>query len=374
MSASPWGGSEFLWAKAAMYALENGHEVLLSIFSWSKNHPEILNLVSKGAKLHLRPNGIEPKVKNGILKAILKLGYQRNFFYNNFNDIIKFNPDHICISQGGSFSMMYHPPILQFLKDNHLRYSVICQYNHETGIVPFGKLGSLNHFFSNALHSFFVSQRNREVLERQIAVRLENSTIIDNPVNLSSRTKLHFPSGVTNNPQLACVARLDCNYKGQEILLQTLSAKKWNERSWTLNLYGEGPDKKYIEKLIDFYGLSDKVFLRGHVKSIDKIWKKNHILILPSIGEGTPLALIEAMSCGRIGLATDVGGVDVLVKNGVTGYLCPAPKVKYLDKSLEEAWENRNLWESMGEKAYEHVLMTVDQHPEKTLIKKILSL
>ena len=50
------------------------------------------------------------------------------------------------------------------------------------------------------------------------------------------------------------------------------------------------------------------VHFRGHVNDIRAIWEQNHLLVLPSRYEGLPLALVEAMWCGRPAVVTDVGG------------------------------------------------------------------
>jgi glycosyltransferase involved in cell wall biosynthesis len=60
-----------------------------------------------------------------------------------------------------------------------------------------------------------------------------------------------------------------------------------------------------------------------------------------------PLALVEAMMCGRPGIVTTVGGNAELVEDRVTGFLA-APVEDSLDAALEDAWERRHDLHEMG--------------------------
>jgi glycosyltransferase involved in cell wall biosynthesis len=126
---------------------------------------------------------------------------------------------------------------------------------------------------------------------------------------------------------MACVARLDCDYKGQDILLQTLSTEQWRERDFQLNFYGAGPHLEHLLQLIKLYHLQEKVGVQGYVQDIDRIWETNQILVLPSLSEGTPLALVEAMLSGRAALTTDVGDSAAYVLDGKTGFLAAVASV-----------------------------------------------
>ena len=138
------------------------------------------------------------------------------------------------------------------------------------------------------------------------------------------------------------------------------------QRNWNLNLYGQGPDEKYLQKLSRFYGLDDKVFFHGHVTGIDTIWKKNHIHILPSLGEGTPLALIESMLCGRAAITTDVGGNAEYAVDGKSAFIMDYPTLPALSRILERAWSEKNNWKQMGMVARESILSKYDLCAEKT--------
>ena len=103
----------------------------------------------------------------------------------------------------------------------------------------------------------------------------------------------------------------------------------------------EGDNRGSLERLAQRLGLADRVVFEGHVAGVEKIWSLNHVLVMPSRIEGLPLAIIEAMLCGRPVVATDVAGAEVV--DGVTGFLAEAATVGSVGNALERFWPARRL-------------------------------
>lgn len=78
------------------------------------------------------------------------------------------------------------------------------------------------------------------------------------------------------------------------------------------------------------------------------VFHKSHIVVLPSMGEGLSKALLEALSCGRPIVATDVPGCRELVIPGVTGYLLPINDPQAIADELERLCRNPELRTQMG--------------------------
>jgi glycosyltransferase involved in cell wall biosynthesis len=172
----------------------------------------------------------------------------------------------------------------------------VCQFNSDI-YFPVDKRDNAVQLYHQAKKVAFVSKHNLNLAERQIAERISNALVIQNPVNLADHNYISFPSQTKIN--IACVARLEIAFKGQELLFEALSSPEWHERNWQCNLYGSGPDEDYLRSLAIYYNINDRIHFQGHIPNVQSIWADNKILVLPSRGEGTPLALIEAMICGH---------------------------------------------------------------------------
>ena len=141
-----------------------------------------------------------------------------------------------------------------------------------------------------------------------------------------------------------------------------------------VTFFGSGPHRQALIELIQFLDLSETVFLGGQVADPATIWQTHHALVLPSRSEGLPLALVEAMLCGRPAIATSAGGVAELLLDNITGFLAATPTVDALDEALERAWFRRTEWPQVGRLAAQHVRDTVPANAAALFRDKLLYL
>jgi glycosyltransferase involved in cell wall biosynthesis len=200
-----------------------------------------------------------------------------------------------------------------------------------------------------ALKIFCVSRRNLELLECQLGESLPHAEVVWNPFNVPADEPPGWPeeNGIW---KLASVARLEPGAKGQDLLLQMLAHPRWRERPVEMNFYGEGICRQSLQRLAVHFQLKNVRF-HGHAPDVKKIWEENHVLVMPSRFEGLPLALVEAMWCGRPAVVTDVGGNAELCLDGETGFVAAAPTVPLFEEALERAWNQRHAWQVMGRAA-----------------------
>lgn len=172
---------------------------------------------------------------------------------------------------------------------------------------------------------------------------------------------------------MACVARLEPSAKGQDILFEILSESFWKTLPIQVNLYGSGNWEVGLRELAAYHQL-ECVRFHGHVSRIVDIWNDNHLLVLPSRYEGTPLALIEAMWCGRPCVVTKVGGNSEICVDGETGFVAAAAEATVFGGTLKRAWDRRNEWEEIGTAARKRIEQLIPEDPVESFCAKLLSI
>jgi glycosyltransferase involved in cell wall biosynthesis len=246
--------------------------------------------------------------------------------------------DIVVFSDGGPF------PEIEFLEicvSRRLPFVTIGQANADVDWIDDARAERYRVALATAKRCYFVSKANLRLAEKQIGFKLSNAEVVWNPVNVDLDVLPTWPRlGQNDELRLACVARLHPPTKGQDILLEVLARQTWAARRWRLHLYGEGPMRNVLERLAQRLGLSDRVVFAGH-SAVAEIWASNHVLVMPSRREGLPLAIVEAMLCGRPVVATDVAGHSEILEDGVTGFLADAPTVNSMANALERFWTKR---------------------------------
>jgi glycosyltransferase involved in cell wall biosynthesis len=133
------------------------------------------------------------------------------------------------------------------------------------------------------------------------------------------------------DPELIlAVGRLD-EIKGFPVLVDACRQLRDRGVRFRCDIFGEGPLRPVLERLIESHGLETQVRLRG-AQPQEEVRKQLYaagIFVLPSVitrrgnMDGIPVALMEAMACGAPVVSTTVSGIPELVKNALSGYLVP---------------------------------------------------
>jgi glycosyltransferase involved in cell wall biosynthesis len=197
----------------------------------------------------------------------------------------------------------------------------------------------------------FVSEHNRRLTEHQAGLRtIPRAEIVRNPLLAGRDGPLTWPQDVGETVRVACVARLDADAKGQDMLIEALAEPRWRERDVRLSFFGTGYHREGLAGLASRVGI-EAVEFAGHAPRIEDVWRDHHLLALPSRMEGLPLALTEAMACGRVAVVTDVGGNAEVVEDGRSGFVAASPTAGAFGAALERAWQERARWPTIGANA-----------------------
>ena len=116
------------------------------------------------------------------------------------------------------------------------------------------------------------------------------------------------------------VARLDLQ-KGFEYLLQAARELCKMFPDLKIVIAGEGPDRNKIEDIIQQYGLQSNVILAGQQSNMPAVYAAMDIFVLPSLNEGLPMTVLEAMAASKPVIATRVGAIPSVIKDGENGLL-----------------------------------------------------
>jgi glycosyltransferase involved in cell wall biosynthesis len=127
------------------------------------------------------------------------------------------------------------------------------------------------------------------------------------------------PSGDPNRPvRLITVAAL-IETKGHMHLLEALAPLHHGGKRFRLDLVGKGPYRQQLEKHVKRLGLEGVVTFHGYQPKhgVASLMREADFLVLPSLAENLPVAVIEAMATGLPVVATRVGGLSELVDDAV---------------------------------------------------------
>lgn len=99
-------------------------------------------------------------------------------------------------------------------------------------------------------------------------------------------------------------------------------------------LVGDGEDKGKLERLARRLGVSDRILFVGYREDVHPLLQVMDVFVLPSLWEGLPYAIIEAMQMGKAVVATNVGGARDAIWSTVSGLLVPPGSSDYLADAI----------------------------------------
>jgi glycosyltransferase involved in cell wall biosynthesis len=339
---------------------------------WPEVPPRLAALAHRGAPVHRRARRSARRLAEELAGRALRRRVRLPVppAASGFGALFRFRPHVVLLSEGALYSFDQVDEACRWLEATGTPFVAVCQFLLDSAHLADDARARAAEFYARAHRVAFVARGNLESAERQLAAALPNATVVRNPVNLADRSPVPWPPA--GPARLASVARLDVRLKGQDVLLQALAGPAWRGRDWRLALCGTGPDETYLRALAARLGVEERVAFRGQVADVRGIWAESELLVLPSHGEGTPLALVEAMLCGRPAVATDVGGNAEWVAEGETGFLAEAPTVRSFGAALERAWAARPGWPALGEGARRAAERLHDPAPERTLLNLLI--
>jgi glycosyltransferase involved in cell wall biosynthesis len=144
--------------------------------------------------------------------------------------------------------------------------------------------------------------------------------------------------------------------KAHDVLLDAFARAGDSVKDWRLVIVGEGRLQTVLRKQAEHLGLSARVDWLGVVRDIEGVYRTAVVFALPSRVEGTPNALLEAMSFGLPVVVSDgAPGLLEIVEHEVTGLVVPVDNPAELAAALSRLASDAELRRRLGAAARERV-------------------
>jgi len=274
------------------------------------------------------------------LISILKMDL--SVFRNSFH---KLNAVIITIPSGGSSFIAY--PVLRKYKTKYFTHiignqdEIVKKGDKYKGIIKLAaRLVSAVHnvgfrqIIKNSSAAFCLSTKLGEKYKIKKNKLYNIMTNLMQERDIRERKLVPLP----NKIKLLYVGRVS-HEKGLFNLIRALNQLVKNEGlDIELTICGTGPELSKLKSLSTEHGLDGKILFNGFVnpgEELNDIYEKHHIFILPSISEGTPKVLLEAMAKGMPIIATRVGGIPDLIHDGINGILIDENNPIAIKKAIE---------------------------------------
>ncbi|MDH4157035.1 MAG: glycosyltransferase family 4 protein [candidate division Zixibacteria bacterium] len=229
------------------------------------------------------------------------------------------------------------------------------------------RIVAVSHAQKRRLRRLLVSPGKISVVHN--AVELDQFTGVD-PVDLRRKFNLPRRAAVA-----VCAGRFSYE-KGQQYLIQAaVEVVKSNPHFYCI-LFGDGPDLDRIRRLIKTGGGETNIICPGFEKNLIGCLKGADILVNPSLSEGLPNIVLEALAVGVPVVATAVGGVPEIIENGYNGYLVPARDSSALAEALlqvDDEQRRRRYVENGFERIREAFSFTLQMQKLSDIYRLVLS-
>jgi glycosyltransferase involved in cell wall biosynthesis len=347
MNGAAWGGSEEIWYKTALYCVARGWRVGCAAFEWEAKETQLSTLEKTGCHVYRIPNKGRNK-KNIVEKLQYKftkrqqVRFCRSLPFDEYDlVVVNLGGYEICTSQWRNFYTRLH------------KYALVFHNYNEGAIWSKDKTTALKEWMFNAKKNLFDAAKICSVLEKQVNTTIPNAGAITNPITFSPPVfPTPLPPLYKNCYVFTMLAALDVSRKAQDNLIAALSSLQWKERDWILYLYGEGQDRQTLDDLIRQKNLGDKVFLKGHTSSVQKVLEESHLVLQITHMDAMPISVVEAMAMSRPLVVSNIGDMPLWVHENENGWVSKDASVEEMNKALEKAWNKRNDWNKMGEKSF----------------------
>ncbi len=159
--------------------------------------------------------------------------------------------------------------------------------------------------------------------------------------------------------------------KGYECLIEAMRRLADRAPSARLVIWGDGELRDRLARLAGAAGAAGRARLGGYVDDLRAAYAAMDVFVLPSLWEGAPYVLMEAMLCGLPAVVSNVPGNRDIVVNGLHGLVVPPSDPQALAEALAALVADPRRREEMGRRARQHVLVQFSIERMMTLTQEL---
>ena len=319
-------GAETMCQNLAIQLHKLGHEVVV-VSLFSKDTSITRNLQNAGVCVSFLDK---------------KNGFDAKCFYRLYKTIKTFHPD---VVHSHIYAGKYAHLAASFAKVGSKVYTVHSIAQEETS--SFGKI--INKIFFKLLRVIPVALTKE--IQKSIC-KVYKMKDVDVPIvyNGIPLEKCHpIPIYEKEVHEIIHVGRF-CDVKNHKNLVKAVISLHEERPNVILKLYGDGPLKKEIERIAKINNATGYIKFMGLTSDVYSAMATADIFVLPSLYEGMPMTLIEAMATGLPIITTPVGGIVDMLDDGIEAIFTSADS-RSIAKSIETAISDVEYRELIGKNA-----------------------
>lgn len=253
----------------------------------------------------------------------------------------------------------------------HTRVSqVVASFVSRSAGIPY--VTTCHGFFKKRMRGLFdtwgtrviaISEQVKTHLIKDLGVNEDRIELIYNGID-SSRFLCDYSAqelvrakaalGLGEGPVIGTIGRLS-PVKGQEFLIRAMDDAALKRSNTRCVIVGNGPDENMLKGLARSLGLDDRVYFFRADTDTRKYLTAMDIFVLPSLQEGLGMALLEALASGRPCIASRIGGLTDVIRDGLDGMLVTAGIASDIAAAASKLLGEKDLAIEMGRRGREAV-------------------
>ncbi len=250
-------------------------------------------------------------------------------------------------------SFMDRTNVLTLLASRGLGLPVVVAERSNPWLAPMGSgWGLLRRLlYPRAQRVLAVNREGADFLQRWVDPR--RVRVMPNPVPPEVADSAPLPPGDWPGLERTVVGmgRLSPE-KGFDILVRAFAACRQRRRGWHLLILGDGPQRRFLERLVRGLGLEGAVRLPGNLPQPYGLLRRCGLFVMPSRYEGFPCGLVEAMACGAPVVASDCSSaVRRIIAREEEGVIVPRGQTAALARALDRLMADSARRRALGREA-----------------------